>query len=875
MDPNHALHAVGVDQSYDNSVTSSDYSSDLVTASGYSPNLVTLSGQPNNAYAQNPASGYLHDSVAPQHPPVDVAALMTANVELAEQINPMRIGYNSEVQTEMKAYQASIRDDFDAVQAQRDAACAEVQKLSAEMAFTIKRLERLENASKAHPVHEHTRDPRVRPTPSKAHPANAQSTAKPTAAKVPPATPKPASDTRRSKTPKGSQPNPAPKPPRPSANLPHSFPNPSGLSAKGAHKSSASTSLPSALSSKGKNATKQGTPRKIAEHQMLKGDIDAEAQSFKSALQMHVRFLSGSLDSSSIPASATPAVVEQFELRFQGLTVTDLRRTGQIGSPIINPSKVKVGISVEDAVRSKNKIVRAFLQLEESAILHVQAYLAKLGITIWAVNFRQSPYSMYNMAMRMCAIDTFRYLMSGTYYDFLHPNTQYIKDSGLMTRLYDHFVHCYLFERYGRQVAAGSLLSETKPLRIVVLSQTCQKYLKDTKVPQRIQLLFAAKATSDDETTPQGPRAFAREERSESADQVIRAVDRLIVEDLHQDGKTRAANNRERRRVAPFGQCNPGYFQEVPKGLPIQYYNPAWFNNRPPQAWVKIAPKLIVVFPPGSQDFFSRRGDNLLSIAQLTKKFGPTVFTNYDLDFGIADAEALGEDVDADDEGEGDIVGSEDSDDEGETSDTGSVASFINNKDTSGGEQDDGKYDEQDGGMHSDDPASGDDLTSGKEQDGDQDGTWDGQAQFAAEYDIDMEEEIFGNGNDSIRPAIQYTVATGLATSALAVGCLIAYLARPPSPSYSSCVPSLDTEHMRPTDVSAQAMHFSLGRMYTNALLATLNSRRNLRKALEGSTLGPNSGPTVMTPLHAATRNSLNDEYTLTRPRKDASFLPS
>ncbi|KAJ7448563.1 hypothetical protein FB451DRAFT_1532813 [Mycena latifolia] len=39
------------------------------------------------------------------------------------------------------------------------------------------------------------------------------------------------------------------------------------------------------------------------------------------------------------------------------------------------------------------------------------------------------------------------------------------------------------------------------------------------------------------------------------------------------------------------------------------------------------------------------------------------------------------------------------------------------------GEQDDGEHSEQDGGMHSDDPASGDDLTSGEEQDGNQDGT--------------------------------------------------------------------------------------------------------------------------------------------------------
>ncbi|KAF7349889.1 ANK-REP-REGION domain-containing protein [Mycena venus] len=60
---------------------------------------------------------------------------------------------------------------------------------------------------------------------------------------------------------------------------------------------------------------------------------------------------------------------------------------------------------------------------------------------------------------------------------------------------------------------------------------------------------------------------------------------------------------------------------------------------------------------------------------------------------------------------------------------------------------------------------------------------------------------------------IQYTIATGLVTSLLALGCLVAY------------VLSLDS-------LIFLAMHFSLGRMYTNALLATLNSRRTMRARL-------------------------------------------
>ncbi|KAJ6524023.1 hypothetical protein B0H19DRAFT_1276713 [Mycena capillaripes] len=707
MDPNNPHPAVDAPlESYDQSVTSSGYPPNFVTSSGYPSDSVTPSGYPENAYVQS-SSDYPDNSIAAQHPPVDVAALMAANHELVERINQMRIGYNNEVKTEMQAFQAAVEDDFLAVQAQRDAAHAENQVLAAQIVATVARLERLEATQCTN------------------------STAKPTAAKKPPATPKSAQKSssntpRRSKTPKDSGPDPSPKlqclPPNTScasANPPRPSPNPSGSSVNAARSSSSSAS-PSSSSSKdksgnkakggSKNETKQGTQRKLAEHQMLKGDIDAEAQSFKTTFQMHIRFLSGCLESSHAPPSAALAVVQKFELRFEGLTVTELKRLGQIGQLVIKPSEVKLGVSVEDFTRTKNRIVWS------SQI---------------TVDLTQSPYSMYNSAMRLFAIDTFRFLIAGTYYDFLHLDTRYVKDSALLLHLYDHFVHRYMFDKWkmelrtpgGNKINAEQNKRSQAHLRLHAARAT---YLKDAKIPKRLQLLFTAKATSDDESTAQGPRALAREERSQAADQVVRAVDRLIVQDLMGDGKTRAANNKSRRQAAPFGERNPGYFQEVPKAMPIQYYDPDWYNNRPPQARAKLEAKLIVVFPPGSKDFFSCRGDNTLSVEELTEKYGEAVFGDYDLDFGKADAEASGEgdDLDdADDEGEGDSIGSEDSDEEAESSDVGS-----------------------------DDPMSGNAAASGHKQDGDEDGTWAAQAEFAAAYDVPMDglqRQIFGDSNDS------------------------------------------------------------------------------------------------------------------------------
>ncbi|KAJ7239829.1 hypothetical protein C8J57DRAFT_1563154 [Mycena rebaudengoi] len=91
--------------------------------------------------------------------------------------------------------------------------------------------------------------------------------------------------------------------------------------------------------------------------------------------------------------------------------------------------------------------------------------------------------------------------------------------------------------------------------------------------------------------------------------------------------------------------------------------------------------------------------------------------------------------ADADDEGEGDSVGSQDSDEDVELSDAGSIASFISNDDSGSDDDEDGMADH----------AAGD-------EDNQQDGDWDGTAQFAAAYDIDMnenddEQQIFGDGS--------------------------------------------------------------------------------------------------------------------------------
>ncbi|KAJ7580790.1 hypothetical protein C8J56DRAFT_896149 [Mycena floridula] len=228
------------------------------------------------------------------------------------------------------------------------------------------------------------------------------------------------------------------------------------------------------------------------------------------------------------------------------------------------------------------------------------------------------------MAMHMCIIDTFQYLVAGTFYDFLQPNTCLVNDTVLLSRLYDHFFKAEIQTPGGNEIVAEQNTA----------AQTHRRYIQDSAAPKGLYLMFSLKATSDDEATPTGSRVLACPERSQDADIVLQTVDSLIVDNLLTRGKKRAANNRERRVAPAFGQRNLSRFREIPREMPIQYYDPTWFNHRPPQMRAKIAPKHIVAFVPGSSDFFSRNSDNKLSVSVLTEIYGNEVFEKYDLDYG-------------------------------------------------------------------------------------------------------------------------------------------------------------------------------------------------------------------------------------------------
>ncbi|KAJ7359746.1 hypothetical protein DFH08DRAFT_801512 [Mycena albidolilacea] len=112
---------------------------------------------------------------------------------------------------------------------------------------------------------------------------------------------------------------------------------------------------------------------------------------------------------------------------------------------------------------------------------------------------------------------------------------------------------------------------------------------------------------------------------------------------------------------------------------------------------------------------------------------------------------------------------------------------------------------------------------------------------------------------------VQYTVATGLATSSMP-----RRLSRDPKYLYLHRPSRAMAHHLRL--IVRKALHFSLGRMYTNALLTTLNSRRNLRKVLDDSgTVGPHTGSSFLNGMPTSNDIPSTREQEMTQlSRKDS-----
>lgn len=130
----------------------------------------------------------------------------------------------------------------------------------------------------------------------------------------------------------------------------------------------------------------------------------------------------------------------------------------------IDLSLVCIGISISLATRKK--IANNIKLVEEFVLEYIHLCIAKFGLLCWCPDFNQTAYSVYNSACCLITLNIFKQVLIYYAYDYFNSVTYYVQDITFMTKLYDHFVHYYMYEVFKMEYhCSGSVqeISEANP----------------------------------------------------------------------------------------------------------------------------------------------------------------------------------------------------------------------------------------------------------------------------------------------------------------------------------------------------------------------------------------------------------------------------
>jgi hypothetical protein len=365
------------------------------------------------------------------------------------------------------------------------------------------------------------------------------------------------------------------------------------------------------------------------------------------SMKLHVRLLWGLFDPKQPPPTPDDETLHVFALRFRNESSL---MNARAGGSFVAPDCVRVGVSITD----RGVVASQLRHIEEHIIEYIQACLSRFGLLAWGPDLRQTPYALYNATCRIIAIDTFKQALASHAYAHLAPNLAYAKDMVLLVKLYDHFVHHYLQQRYQKECRVpGSVRAadEASPQyhnrqrvhpfflsSVYIYSFNHQlanarlKFLEDNGYPQRYRDLIDAKATSDDEPDPKGRMVKTqkihlikrRTERSQEFEEWVRILDRKRKEDAIRDPTKRW---RERPREVPL-QPQDSEFTTLPEGMPIDYYDPDFYNSLQPRLRARITNTKVALLPDITRSFI-READERLSDKQFSAKYGAKILAKY------------------------------------------------------------------------------------------------------------------------------------------------------------------------------------------------------------------------------------------------------
>ncbi len=156
------------------------------------------------------------------------------------------------------------------------------------------------------------------------------------------------------------------------------------------------------------------------------------------------------------------------------------------------PSLVQITFSIPS--NSRSKLAASIKRMEEHILEYMQTCLSKFGLWCWCPDLRQSPYSLYNAACWIFALDTFKQALVSHSYAHFNPNISYTKNLSFLVRLYDHIVHHYIYSRYKQDIK--------KPGSVRIADSASPQYHNRTRVSDMHFLIYSIQVLIHESSLP-------------------------------------------------------------------------------------------------------------------------------------------------------------------------------------------------------------------------------------------------------------------------------------------------------------------------------------------------------------------------------------
>ncbi|KAJ7265145.1 hypothetical protein C8J57DRAFT_1025431, partial [Mycena rebaudengoi] len=297
------------------------------------------------------------------------------------------------------------------------------------------------------------------------------------------------------------------------------------------------------------------------------------------ALVQHLRVMWKLYTADAVPSAPNDAAMDHFEQNFGTAEEIDTFLATLVYKHKDAKKQIRAFRNDPATIRSKSTITRNIVRMNDNHLDLIYSVIIQLEIVEWNPDVLGSPDSMYNIAHERVAIISFQTVAGAHGYAHLGPNLTDLADTSLLAKSYRNFVFSYIL-KLGRSEAND-------------------------------------------------PGSVARA-RSSKVTNWIHMSDIARLDGMSAEGQAAQVNSERLRIMDPNDTTGSNISQRLPPpGVPLDWFDPVYFNALPANLRAKYARKVCIALP--LERHLDQKDWKNMSEKRFMKKYGNDVLALYNL----------------------------------------------------------------------------------------------------------------------------------------------------------------------------------------------------------------------------------------------------